>query len=69
MAKKKKHNFKVTKKENFAMAFINPKKVNTHFICEICHCVTPIEFEGGEPNTCAMCVPLSFNNDEINNRV
>lgn len=28
------------------------------FICEICQCETPIECEGSEPNTCAMCMPL-----------
>lgn len=30
-----------------------------HFVCEICRCPTPIECEGSEPNTCAMCMPLS----------
>ena len=30
------------------------------FICEICHCETPIECEGSEPNTCAMCMPIDF---------
>ena len=30
----------------------------THFQCEICGCLTPIECEGSEPNTCAMCMPL-----------
>lgn len=29
------------------------------FICEICHCETPVECEGSEPNTCAMCMPLA----------
>ena len=33
------------------------------FICEICHCVTPIECEGSEPNTCADCMPLRANNE------
>lgn len=31
------------------------------FICEICHCETPIECEGREPCTCAECMPM----DEI----
>lgn len=30
------------------------------FICEICHCVTPIECEGSEPNTCADCMPINY---------
>ena len=28
------------------------------FICEICKCETPKLYEGSEPNTCAMCMPL-----------
>lgn len=41
------------------------------FICEICHCITPIECEGSEPNTCAACMPLNYgkngdNSGEIN---
>lgn len=28
------------------------------FICEICHCETPIECEGREPCTCAECMPI-----------
>lgn len=31
-----------------------------NFICEICHCETPVECEGSEPNTCADCMPLDF---------
>ena len=30
------------------------------FICEICHCETPIECEGSEQNTCAMCMPIDY---------
>lgn len=37
----------------------------THFLCEICGCLTPYECEGSEPNTCAMCMPLE-NNDKEN---
>ena len=29
-----------------------------YFICEICHCKTPIACEGSEPNTCADCMPI-----------
>ena len=29
------------------------------FTCEICKCLTPKECEGSEPNTCAMCMPLT----------
>jgi hypothetical protein len=29
------------------------------FTCEICKCLTPNECEGSEPNTCAMCMPLT----------
>lgn len=32
--------------------------MNKKFICEICHCKTPIECEGSEPNTCADCMPI-----------
>lgn len=35
------------------------KASKTHFCCEICHCITPIECEGSEPNTCADCMPLT----------
>lgn len=28
------------------------------FICEICGEKTPVECEGSEPNTCAMCMPI-----------
>lgn len=27
------------------------------FTCEICKCKTPREFEGGDKNVCANCVP------------
>ena len=37
-------------------------KKRLYFVCEICHSVTPIECEGSEPNTCAMCMPL----DDVN---
>lgn len=29
-----------------------------NFICEICGEETPVECEGSEPNTCAMCMPI-----------
>ena len=35
----------------------------THFICEICKCLTPVECEGSEPNTCAMCMPIERENN------
>lgn len=41
------------------MGCLKPNKTKTHFICEICHCITPIECEGSEPNTCADCMPLT----------
>ena len=28
------------------------------FVCEICKCETPKIYEGSEPNTCSMCMPL-----------
>lgn len=28
------------------------------FICEICGVETPVEYEGSEPNTCCMCMPI-----------
>ena len=37
---------------------VRPK---TNFVCEICHCVTPTECEGSEPNTCADCMPIYDN--------
>ncbi len=33
------------------------------FVCEICHCITPITCEGSEPNTCAMCMPIKVEKD------
>lgn len=33
------------------------KRIKT-FVCEICHCITPIYCEGGEPNVCADCIPV-----------
>lgn len=35
------------------------------FVCEICKCVTPISCEGGQPNVCAMCVPIDIEIDLI----
>ena len=35
-------------------------KMKKTFICEICHCETPVECEGSEPNTCAMCMPVDY---------
>lgn len=35
-------------------------KAKKGFVCEICNCLTPIECEGREPNTCAMCMPILF---------
>lgn len=35
----------------------NKKKQKDAFVCEICGCITPIECEGTEPNTCAYCMP------------
>jgi hypothetical protein len=39
-------------------------KVKT-FVCEICHCITPISCEGSEPNTCAMCMPIKVEKDKV----
>ena len=36
------------------------KRTKKYFICEICGEKTPIECEGSEPNTCAMCMPIDF---------
>lgn len=33
------------------------RKNNNTFICEICHCETPRQYEGAEPNVCADCLP------------
>lgn len=41
------------------MGCLEPNKSKTHFICEICKCITPIECEGSYPNTCADCMPLA----------
>lgn len=30
------------------------------FECEICHDLTPIEYEGAEPHVCANCYPEIF---------
>lgn len=35
-------------------------KKEEKFVCEICKCLTPKSCEGGEPNTCAMCVPIAI---------
>ena len=42
----------------------NPTKMGVvlmqkFFICEICGEKTPKDCEGSEPNTCAMCMPLT----------
>ena len=34
------------------------KNYKKHFVCEICGEETPVECEGSEPNTCAMCMPI-----------
>ena len=60
--------------EIYVNMFSSPKDIDwrcvkkykkTHFLCEICGCLTPYECEGSEPNTCAMCMPLA-NNDKEN---
>lgn len=33
--------------------------MDKNFVCEICGQTTPKECEGAEPNTCAMCMPLT----------
>ena len=47
------------KKENVKRPKVFIGKKDT-FICEICHCITPIECEGSEPNTCADCMPINY---------
>ena len=42
------------------------RKIKT-FVCEICHCITPITCEGGAPNVCCMCVPLDNNEEKQDN--
>ena len=34
------------------------------FVCNICGCATKVQFEGAEPNTCEMCMPLEVEADE-----
>ena len=38
-----------------------------HFVCEICDCLTPKEYEGSEPNTCAECMPINIEEGGDNN--
>lgn len=33
------------------------------FVCEICGCITPVECEGADPNTCADCNPIRVDID------
>ena len=42
------------------------EKIKKYFVCEICKEKTPIECEGREPNTCAMCMPILF--DDIDSK-
>lgn len=41
---------------NNSVKIAEGKKEET-FVCEICHCKTPKQYEGTEPNTCEMCMP------------
>ena len=34
------------------------KRRQEFFKCEICKCKTPLKYEGAEPNTCEMCMPI-----------
>lgn len=35
-----------------------------YFECEICKCLTPKKYEGTEPNTCEMCMPLNLGQNQ-----
>lgn len=47
--------------DSFDWGRVKNYKAKKGFVCEICHCLTPVECEGSEPNTCAMCMPLPDN--------
>lgn len=44
--------------------FLDEDGVPKNFVCDICGCATKVQFEGAEPNTCEMCMPLEAADDE-----
>lgn len=51
--------------DNFDWNKVKNYKVGNGFVCEICHCLTPLKCEGSEPNACAMCMPIKVEKDKV----
>lgn len=49
--------------ENTETLFLDKNGVPKNFVCDICGCATKVQFEGAEPNTCEMCMPLEVEID------
>lgn len=44
--------------DNGETLFLDKNGNCKHIVCEICGTEELVQFEGAEPNTCAMCLPL-----------
>lgn len=50
--------------QNDETLFLDKNGTPKNFACEICGCMTKVAYEGAEPNTCEMCLPLEAEPDE-----
>lgn len=50
--------------ENNETLFLDGNGVPKSFVCDICGCLTKVQFEGAEQNVCEMCLPLEEPDDE-----
>lgn len=51
-------------KEQDETVFLDKNGNCKYFVCDICGNEELVQYEGAEPNTCAMCMPLAEADDE-----
>lgn len=51
-------------KEQDETIFLDKNGNYKYFVCDICGNEELVQYEGAEPNTCAMCLPLSEPDEE-----
>lgn len=51
-------------KEQDETVFLDKNRNCKYFVCDICGNEELVQYEGAEPNTCAMCMPLTEADDE-----
>ena len=50
--------------QNNETLFLDKNGTPKNFVCDICGCLTKVAYEGAEPNTCEMCLPLQEPDDD-----